>query len=111
MDAGQLDNASCHTATDREIESRQTDKTRTDREKGSRQQDTAQRQTDRGRRFKWSLYSHEATGSRSAEVVCDGQQGFREIQDDGGGHPADFNSLGSCWKISLPTVDVEILFL
>ena len=42
--------------------------------------------------------THEATGSRSAEVVCDGQQGFREckeIQDDGGGHHADFNSLGS----------------
>ena len=48
MDAGQLDNASCHTKTDGEIESRQTDKTRTDREKGSRQQDTAQRQTEEG---------------------------------------------------------------
>ena len=38
--------------------------------------------------------THEATGSRSAEVVCDGQQGFREckeIQDDGGGHHADFS--------------------
>ena len=52
--AGQLDNAWCHTTTDGEIESRQTDKTCTDREKGSRQEDktdNADRQTDRGRRF------------------------------------------------------------
>ena len=39
--AGQLDNAWCHTKTDREIESRQTDKTCTDREKDLRQQDMA----------------------------------------------------------------------
>ena len=71
--------------------------------------------TDRQRKeIQVEPVTHEATGSRSAEVVCDGQQGFREckeIQDDGGGHHADFNSLGSCSKISLPTVDVEILFL
>ena len=51
--------------------------------------------------LKWSVMVSKA--SASAKVA--------EIQDDGDGHHADFNSLGSCWKISLPTADVEILFL